>query len=69
MRKPPIRYCLSVCHCGMSCCSCKTHCGRPYCNKKSKDEIKQRNDRIQVLTTSIKRDRSELAGLKREAER
>jgi len=70
MRKPPRNYCgYGMCRCGMSCCTCKTHCDRPYCNKKSQDEITRRNERIQDLTISIERDRNELSGLKREAKR
>jgi len=55
------------CHCGLSCCTCKTHCGRDYCNKKSKHEIDQRNNRIAELPDEINKLRRELSGLKREA--
>lgn len=48
------------CHCGMSCCTCKKHCGRDYCNKKSRDEIEARNERIDFLTRRINCDKDEL---------
>jgi hypothetical protein len=67
MVKPPI---VTVgcgyggCRCGKSCCTCKTHCGSAYCNKKSEDEAKQRNEKIGCLETEIKSRKRELAGLK-----
>jgi len=71
MRKPPMSSpgCAFRCHCGLSCCTCKVHCNRSYCNKKSWDETKKRNDRIRVLAIRIKSDRSELAALKKQEAR
>jgi hypothetical protein len=69
MAKPPMVTlgCSSNgCRCGKSCCTCKTHCGSAYCNKKSKDQANLRNKRIGCLETEIKSHERELAGLIRE---
>jgi hypothetical protein len=66
--KPPNRNpgCVIGCHCGMSCCTCKEHCNRPYCRRKTEDEIEIRKDRIHYLQEKLQKYKRELTGLKRE---